>query len=99
MRARDIDRKAFSAVHYNIIAGRFKNALEPRMVRDEEGTAGAERNAIIDLAIDMAKRLQLDNAEFDPVRFLNMVSPDPELYPLAELWDGVDQSEWVDDCR
>ena len=101
MRQRDINRKAFSAMHYNIIAGRFKKALEPLM--SENGVDANQRqinrvasNAMIDLAISMAKRFAMDNSEFDPVRFLNACSPDEMHWPLSELWPGVTESEMVD---
>ena len=75
MRQRDINRKAFSAVHYNIIAGRFKQALEPKIQyidnpdvyevggvnTDIVNRYRAEANAIVDLAISMAKRFAMDN--------------------------------------
>ena len=98
MRQRDINRKAFSVVHYNIIAGRFKDALEPLMpIQAGDPVSNAHRSAaLVDLAISMAKRFAMDNSEFDPVRFLDACSPDNEQWPLSELWPGVTESEMVD---
>jgi hypothetical protein len=92
MRERDINRKLFSAGHYNIIAGQFKKALD-RFLGHKD--TSAESATLVDLALSMAKRFALDNDQFDPVRFLDACSPDTQLYPLSELWEGVNQSEEV----
>lgn len=96
MRERDINRQMFHAGHYNVIAGRFKRALEPYTVLYDLPVLGEEttsdkllhaRVALVDLALDMAYRLQADNELFDPIRFLTACSPDPVNLPLHELWD------------
>jgi len=100
VRQRDIDRKLFNVGHYEIIAARFRNALEPYMqpqnftevVDTDTVIAVSVRSAIVVLAVDFAKRLQADNADFDPVRFLDRCSPNTELYPLGELWEIADES-------
>lgn len=48
----------------------------------------AARLALVNLALDMAKRFQADNEDFKPLIFLDRCSPNPELYPLSELWDA-----------
>jgi hypothetical protein len=45
------------------------------------------RATISGLALAFAKRFMEDEG-FDPIRFLDLCSPDPERYPLAELWEG-----------
>jgi hypothetical protein len=82
MRERDINRKLFHRGHYEIIAGRFRNALEPLM-GDEDGTAA---NVLVDLALNFAHRLQADNEDFDPVLFLNRCSPNKDEWPIGDLW-------------
>lgn len=107
MRERDLNRKMFHRGHYEVIAARIREQLEPILKAEHFFDDYAQYNeqveksrlqsgALINLAISLAKRLQLDNEEFDPVIFLNRCSPDPEQYPLSELWSGVDQTELVE---
>ena len=98
MRERDINRKMFHTGHYNVIAKQIRTELEKYVNFDESwGDAVTARNSVIDLALNLAKRLQLDNDEFDPMIFLDRCSPDHERLPITELWDGVNQAEEVDD--
>lgn len=83
----------FHRAHYNILAAQIRHGLEKHhapylltKIRDPQIHLGA-RNALIELALSLAKRLQEDSSEFDPVRFLDACSPDPEQYPLSELWE------------
>jgi len=99
VRERDINAKKFHKGHYEIIAGRFREALEPYLAPGAVVTIAAlendvevsrlfgARNALIDLALRMSVRFQADNEDFDPVIFLNRCSPNVDEYPLAELWD------------
>lgn len=41
----------------------------------------------VSICLNFAKRFAEDDATFDPVAFLDKCSPDPELYPLSELWE------------
>lgn len=47
-----------------------------------------QRRVVEDIALDLAYALKEDNKAFDPIKFLDACSPDPEVYPLSELWDG-----------
>lgn len=99
MRERDINAKKFHKGHYEIIAARFREALEPYMGQESNATLLspdfvdtktemlAVRSAIVNLAIDFARRLQADNDLFEPVIFLDRCSPNVVLYPLGELWE------------
>ena len=92
MRERDVNRKLFNAGHYNIIAGRLKRALEPYMLISKSGMEDDARMlhvrvALVDLCLEFAYRLQADSEDFDPIIFLTRCSPNPEEYPLAELWN------------
>lgn len=100
MRERDINRKLFRRGHYEILAKRFREALEPLFTEGPDTDtlkrseyerltyAGvvAARGAITNLVMDLALRLQADNSEFKPEIFLDRCSPDPDRYPLFELW-------------
>jgi len=93
MRERDINRKLFHKGHYEIIAGRFRRALEPYMGLSElsehsQGQFLHARVALVDLALEFAYRLQADNEDFDPLIFLRRCSPNPTEFPLEELWDA-----------
>jgi hypothetical protein len=105
MRQRDIDRKLFGVGHYEVIAARFRHALEPYMqqkdalalmdgkVDNDTVIAMSIRSALVVLAVDFAKRLQADNSDFDPVKFLDRCSANPEMYPLSELWDIAKEND------
>jgi len=90
MRERDVNRKMFHAGHYNVIAKQIQDKLALFDTTHE-------RAVLVDLALSLSKRFMLDNEEFDPLMFLDRCSPDPDTMPLSELWEGVNQSEIVDD--
>lgn len=79
----------FRRGHYNILAAVIRRELEkhdaPYITSEQKMHA---RNAVLDLALSLAKRLQEDNERFDPTKFLDACSPDPEQYPISELWEG-----------
>lgn len=99
MRQADIDRKMFHKGHYEVIAGRFRKALEPYMSVDEYETEVVKvslmtaRAALVELAVSFAIRLQADNSDFDPVLFLNRCSFNAERYPLGELWPIAEEDK------
>jgi hypothetical protein len=43
--------------------------------------------ALVNLALSFAKRFKEDNPKFDPLKFLDACSPDPDIYPISELWE------------
>ena len=92
MRERDINRKQFHAGHYNIVAGRLKNALEPYVGLNElsgasQGQFLHAQTALSDLCVSFALRFQADNEDFDAVRFLNACSPAGMERKLDDLWN------------
>lgn len=92
MRERDIDRKMFHKGHYEVIAARFREQLSRYSYEGISDDAERvrwllARDALVDLALALAKRFQLDNSDFEPVLFLERCSPDPDMYNIAELWD------------
>lgn len=44
-------------------------------------------NVITDLALSFAQTFAEDNVNFDPLKFLDQCSPDPDRLPLSELWE------------
>jgi hypothetical protein len=78
----------FHKGHYNILAAQFKDELT-KLTGLRSPAKRAGRNAVIELALSLARRLEQDNPEFDALQFLNACSPDPEIWPLAELWEGT----------
>ena len=91
MRERDINRKLFSAGHYNILAAQIKG----KFPLENDSMSLTQRATLTDLALSMAKRFTLDNDQFDPLRFLDACSPNLEFYPLSELWEGVNKEELI----
>lgn len=88
------NRNLFHKAHYNILAKQIRNKLDPLMDRHTDRIGSNERQKIrlrratlVDFAIDLAKRLKEDNESFDPLAWLDACSPNPELYPLSELWE------------
>jgi hypothetical protein len=41
----------------------------------------------VSIALNFAKRFKDSDPQFDPLSFLDHCSPDPDLYPLSELWE------------
>lgn len=80
------NRELFHRGHYNILAKQIRLALEPVMRYGINEVEAGGRMKMIAFAVSLARRLQVDNERFDPLIFLNACSPDPERYPLAELW-------------
>ena len=108
MRERDINRKLFHRGHHEVIAKQFREAIRSTAQAQHGDRMAAVRptpglrytvsgmTALVDLAIELAERFTLDNDDFDPCIWLDRCSPDEELYPLSELWPGVDKQELID---
>jgi hypothetical protein len=83
----------FSAQHHNAIAKIFKeNMARPDLYTDRKGeyrialTASGGQTRI---AIALAEYFERDNPVFDPIKFLETCSPNPEKMPLGELWPNT----------
>ena len=87
MRESDINKKMFHKGHYEIIAARFREAFAQHVQNTDDPGELYVWGALVDLALSMALRFQADNEDFDPVIFMNRCSPDPEKYPLGDLWE------------
>lgn len=82
--------------HFNALAMEIRKRLEAALSfhnnwsnlrgYDDKGRYYATE-ALVVLAINLAKRFEKDNPRFDPIRFLDACSPDTDLYPLSELWE------------
>lgn len=55
---------------------------------NEYGISWAMRRTLEELALKFARRFNVDNENFDVIRFLELCSPDNDLYPITELWDN-----------
>lgn len=94
--------KKWSAIHYNAIAKEIRESLSNCLEfhnnwselkgYDNKGKYYATE-ALVVLALNLCKRFKEDSDaategyQFDPIKFLTACSPDPDLYPLQELWE------------
>lgn len=72
-----------SRVQYNLVAKKLRDRFPARGNTD---SIRLVRGVLIELAMEFAKSFQADNPEFDPILFLDQCSPNPDLYPISELW-------------
>lgn len=87
------NKPLFHRAHYNILAAQIKRQLEPLFTAFGTPANWATdscqwriRNAFVDYTLKLTQRLLEDNPNFRPLAFLDACSPDPDLYPLSELW-------------
>ena len=79
----------WTAYHYNAIAKEIREAFPLDDKRASTRLPKSTARAYLTLlALSLAKRFDKDNPRFNPVRFLNACSPNVDIYPLGELWDG-----------
>jgi len=81
---------AHHKAQYNLVA---KKLREQFPTSDNTQLQVVMRGQICELAIAFAKSFRRDNPNFDPIRFLDSCSPDPDRYPISELWEAVRNSE------
>lgn len=85
----------FHQLHYNFVAKRLRNHYPTYRVEDgptqklDKAVKLGARGVIEDIALEFAMRFKADNLEFDQYKFLDQCSPDPEKYPLSELWEEL----------
>jgi hypothetical protein len=83
----------FRAQHYNAIAKDIREQMAkhgvPHIVKSDYHVGA--RNALIEISLRLAMRFERDNERFNPLLFLDACSPDPEQYPLSELWDDREE--------
>jgi hypothetical protein len=75
----------FSAKDYNYVAKRFRENFPD----DPDNTPDVllKRHMLVVLMLDFAEGYLKDNPRFDPLKFLDVCSPNADLYPLSELWE------------
>lgn len=83
----------FSAKTYALVASVIRKRLEPLeniyvQYEDKLHKQQGARNELYDTAIEFAAEFAKDNPMFDVARFLDACSPDPERFPISELWEG-----------
>jgi hypothetical protein len=76
----------FHAATYNMVAKRIREQIGVYPERRVDYEIGWT-NGLIELSLEFAKAFKKDNELFDPIKFLDACSSDPEVYPLSELWD------------
>lgn len=82
--------------HFNAIAKEIRDVFPTREPENPNSMAGRRINELntiesailTTLALNLAKRFNRDNPNFDPHKFLDACSPDTTLYSLSELWEG-----------
>lgn len=84
----DSSAKLFHSAHYNILA----TQIRPRIIDSTEVVNGR----MLHFTLSLTRRLLKDNPSFDPLKFLDACSPDPEMYPLSELWEDYIRGELID---
>lgn len=70
---------------HNVIAKTIREELDEVGSSNEE-IAKAARGVLIRLAMRFAMRFMNDDPNFNAFIFLDRCSPNPELYPISELW-------------
>jgi hypothetical protein len=83
------ERGLFHRGHHNILAKQIRQQYPSIILSTTETSKHyglGRRAALEDLALSLAKRLKEDDQNFDPIKWLDQCSPDPELYPFSELW-------------
>lgn len=80
----------FHRGHYNILAKQFREHLKPYMGPEHNQELLAIRGAMLLLILGITTRLVEDNPDFNPLAFLDKCSPDPDVYPLSELWEAAE---------
>ena len=76
---------SFHRHHYNFVAKRLRNHYPDGSTNDS--VILMMRGVVEDIALEFAKKFQEDNPDFNPTQFLDQCSPDPDVYPLSELWE------------
>lgn len=99
--------KNWHALHYNAVAKEIRDELakalgfygnyDPTKIVKEGRAPYYAVEALVRLALRFAKRFNDDferaseGLVFDPLKWLDQCSPDPEMYPLSELWEDYVQ--------
>lgn len=103
---RSLEKRTYAAPHvWNLVAKTIREDYPtPRSYAEYVSTTRMEhpfdgktelrvhRRVLEDLALAFAKRFSEDEG-FDPITWLDKCSPDPDLYPLSELWEDADTSD------
>lgn len=71
---------------YNFVAKRIREQFP--MGTDNTKEIRVMRGQLCELALSCARGFLRDNPRFDPVEFLDACSPDPQKYPISELWEN-----------
>lgn len=69
---------------YNFVAKRIRENFP---TGNNETPIVIRRGVMADFALQCAYGFLQDNPNFKPIEFLTRCSPDPERYPIQELWE------------
>lgn len=72
---------------YNFVAKRIREDFPTDKENEISILVWVKRGTLVELALRCAYGFLQDNPGFDVMRFLDKCSPDPERYPITELWD------------
>jgi hypothetical protein len=82
-----VEEPKFHRLHYNFVAKRLRTHYPMGACTPPNNIA---RRTIEGIALEFAQRFAADSPDFDAPRFLDQCSPDPEIFPLSELWEEED---------
>jgi hypothetical protein len=81
--------------HYNAIAKDIRSEfpMDKQLAKDEHNSRRdymVARSTLADLAMRLAARFKKADPEFNVFSWLDQCSPDPENYPISDLWEESD---------
>lgn len=79
-------RPVFTSRHYVVIAEVLRSQYMTHASISFAPYRQMNRQ-IEEIALEFAIKFKEDNPIFNPVKFLDACSPDPERFPFSELWD------------
>lgn len=84
----------FDRQHYNALAKLFRENF-PQEIKPEDMVNPLEnlnkrikREQHVLMIVELAEYFVKGDPGFKPLKFLDACSPDTDVYPLSELWDG-----------
>lgn len=70
---------------YNFVAKRIREEFPTD--HENDTITLVKRGTLVDLSLRCAMGFLQDNPDFLPLQFLKSCSPNPDVYPIHELWD------------
>lgn len=76
---------------HNFVAKRIREDFPTD--HDKDTITLVKRGTLVDLSLRCALGFLRDNPNFNPLKFLQACSPDPEVWPIQELWNQYVESD------